>query len=81
MTSVGLGAPLSVEHQIGGACPGTTLLVTVHNMVRVLSGKRGVPGIGQLTPSGASLQSSLPSQPRHCSGDNEGCWWCAQILN
>ena len=79
MTSVELGAPLSVERQIGGAfsgtnsagdsphhgkgviqqersarywhqsgqtCPGTTLLVTVHTIVRVLSGKRGVPGIG-----------------------------------
>ena len=55
---VELGAPLSVEHQIGGACPGTTLVVTVHTMVRVLSGKRGVPGIGRLTPPRASLQSS-----------------------
>ena len=77
MTSVEQGAPLSVERQIGGICPETTVLVTVHTMVRVLSGKRGVPGIGRLTPSGASLQSSLLSRPGHCSGGNGGCWWCA----
>ena len=27
MTSVEVGAPLSVERQIGGACPGTTILL------------------------------------------------------